>query len=401
MTEKVTSPRKFLLPLAIVALGVAAGIGFVSTAPRTEPEETSEGRRVVQVIERAPADHAIAVTAFGTVVPAREVVMKPEVRGRVVRHHPALVPGGRVTEGEELIGIDPADYELALTAAEAVRAEAEFELEVEKGRQVVASREWRLLEKELPDDEVNRGLVLREPHLRRTEAMIRKAENDIAQARLDLARTSVKVPFNAMVLRESVEVGQLVETGSEICTLVGTDEVWVQAALPVADLRWIRLPGPGREGARARVFLDAGGADPLAWDGEVDRLLTDLEPTGRMARVLVRVPDPFGLGEAEIGTPLLIGNYVRVEIEAGVLEGALEIPRLALREGDRIWTVDADGVVDVRAAEILWPLKDSVLVRNVLEPGDRIVVAGLRVAVPGTRVEVLPADGAGERAPDA
>lgn len=138
--------------------------------------------------------------------------------------HDALVPGGYLKAGDELIRIDPSDYKLALNEQETGLDQAVFELEVEKGRQVVASREWKLLESDLADGEANPSLVLREPHLRRTEALIRKATNEIAKAALDLSRTVISAPFNSVVLDESVEIGQLVEPGSSICTLVGTDE---------------------------------------------------------------------------------------------------------------------------------------------------------------------------------
>ena len=78
--------------------------------------------------------------------------------------------------------------QLGLSQKEAAAEQAIFEQEVERGRQVVASREWSLLEENLGESQVNRALVLREPHLRRTEAMLRMATNEIARARLDLSR---------------------------------------------------------------------------------------------------------------------------------------------------------------------------------------------------------------------
>ncbi len=102
--------------------------------------------------------------------------------------------------------------------------QARFEREVESGRQVIAKREWDELQSDLDMEDVNRSLVLREPHLRRAEALMEKATNDIEVAELQLSRTVIKAPFNAMVVEESVEVGQLVSPSSEICELVGTDE---------------------------------------------------------------------------------------------------------------------------------------------------------------------------------
>lgn len=376
--------------------GILASLILIWTAPQTRPEEKGRSVRIVQTMAIGPVDERIFVTAEGPVVPARKVVIKPEVRGRIVRMHEALVPGGFIRAGEEVFGIDPSDYQLALNVEQHAYEEARFELELEKGRQVIAEREWRLLESDLAGSEVNRALVLREPHLRRTEAMIAKATNEIAKAKLNLSRTSVIAPFNAMVLDESVEQGQLVESGSAVCTLVGTDEYWVQAALPMDKLQWIRIPGPDQPGPRARVWLDTGEASSNAWEGTAFRLLGDLEPTGLMARVLVRVPDPLGLESGPGRLPLLVGSYAQVQIEAGELSGVLEISRAALREGNRIWVVNADKELRICETSIRWRRKDSVLIANCLLPGEQLIVSGLRTALPGMKVEPQPLGGVPE-----
>lgn len=387
-----------LAPLAVLALAVVVCFVLIQTAPKTVPEEQARPPRIVQTIEVSPSTERIAVTAYGSVIPARKVTIIPQVEGRVVRLHESLVPGGFIAEGEELLGIDRSDYELALTEQEALLEEAKFEMAVEDGRQVIASREWRLLENDLPENEANRSLVLREPHLRRTQARVEKAQNAIAKAKLDLSRTSIAAPFNVMVLDESVEVGQLVAPGPAVATLVGTDEFWVRASVPIEMLKWIRLPGAyrqgaDREGAMARVILETGDEHPIEREGEVVRLLSDLEPAGRMARVLVSVPDPLSLAASSRELPLLLGSFVRVEIEAGELEDVVAIDRTALRDGDRVWVVDSEDRLQIRAAPVLWTRGDSVLIANVIRPDERLVVSGLRLAVPGMKVSPRPVSG--------
>lgn len=384
------SLTRWIGPIAILLLAGIIGVALVWTAPQTEPEDKVRSARIVQVARVEPATERITVSAQGPVIPAREVTIIPQVSGRVVHHHEALVPGGFIRAGEELLRIDPADYQLALIEQEAAAEQAIFELEVERGRQVVASREWSLLEENLGEGEVNRALVLREPHLRRTEAMIRMATNEIARAKLDLSRTSIKAPFNAIVVAENIETGQVVDSGTAVCTIAGTDEFWVQATLPVDKLRWIQLPAPGREGASATVLLDTGDGRPIQWKGTVMRLLSDLEPTGRMARVLVRVEDPLGLKEPGPKVPLLLGSFVQVKIDAGALDDVLAIPRSALREGKQIWVVDADNQLQIREAEILWARDDTVLIPNVVQPGEQLIRSELKAPLPGMNVDPRP-----------
>ncbi len=382
--EKITT---LLVSVLIVAGGlVTAGI-LLKTAPTTEPEDKASGNKVVQVMDIQPGELDVTITAYGPVIPARQVVIQPQVGGRIVEQHPSLVPGGFLNKGEELVRIDPSDYELRLIEMEAALQEARFQLEVERGRQVVAEREWTLLQNDLPETDVNKALVLRQPHLKLAEARIQSATNEIAKAKLALTRTRVQAPFNAMVLNESVEVGQLMDSGDNVATLVGTDEAWIQATLPLGELARIKMPDGDQPGASATVTLDLGRGNEARWQGHVTHVLSDLDGDARMARVLVTIKDPFGLETRDSPAPLLIGSFVRIDIEAGRLTDAIELPRRSIREGGRIWIADRDNLLRIREIQILWTNPETVLVDNVLEEGDRVIVSGLRNALPETKLD--------------
>ena len=381
----------------LVAILFVAGVGtwaLVTFAPRTPLEEERASPKLVKFVPAEAHDASIVVTAYGSVIPSRELTIRPQVSGRVVRHHPSLIPGGILKKDEPIVSIERADYELALAEKTAALETAQYELDLEKGRQVVASREWRLLGGEVPPEDANRSLVLREPHLRRARALIELANNDIRRATLDLDRTEIACPFNATVLDESVEEGQLVESGSSVATLVGTDEFWVRVAVPFEKISRLKLPQGSAPGARASVILETGNGAPVRREGHVIRLLSDLEPDGRLARLLVSVRDPLLLDESAAGTsrvPLLLGSYVRVEIDAGVVPGVVEVDRSAVRPGDRVWVVSDDDTLQIRPVTIAWSRRDSVLVTGGVEPGDRLIVSGLRVALPGMRLDPQPA----------
>lgn len=379
----------FLLIVLIFIVGGGLSALLLSTGPETKPKEKTSSAKIVQVIPLAPQTRHVSVSAYGSVIPSRKVVIKPQVSGQVIHQSDSVSIGGRVAEGDELIRIDSKDYELALSEVKSNLEQARFEREVESGRQVIARREWDELQSELDMEDVNRSLVLREPHLRRAEALMEKATNDIEVAELELSRTVIKAPFNAMVVKESVEVGQLLSPNSEICELVGTDEFWIQVTLPFSQLKWIHFPKDGAPGAEANVILDTGDGKSTIWKGHVVRLLSDLDPLGRMARLIISVEDPLGIRKhSSSQLPLLLGSYVEVSIDAGELENALRIPREALREGNHIWVVGPDNLLKVVQTEVLWPEKDTLLILNNLEKDDRLIVSDLRVALP--KMEVAP-----------
>ena len=328
------------ISILVIIIGVLIAAVLIWTGPKTLPTDEKRGAKIVRTMTLKPAAHSISIVGYGTVIPAQRVVISPEVQGRILDQYPNLAPGGFVRVGETLFEIDPSDYEIALKEQEFALEEARFALEMEQGNQVVASREWKLLQQELPENEINRALVLREPHLRRAEANLQRARNQIERAQLLLSRATVKAPFNAMVLNESVELGQLVDSGANTCTLIGSDRAWVMTTVSMEELKHISFPSDTGPGSKATIYLDTGGEESLIWQGQVSRLLSDLEPTGRMARVIVETPDPYGLQPGATKSPLLIGSYVKVVIEVGVIENALEISRTALREGSKIWVVD-------------------------------------------------------------
>ena len=388
--------------LLICGFGGCMGLMLLWTGPETIPEEKTSSAKIVQTILLVPQTRSVTVSASGSVIPSRKVVIKPQVTGQVTWQGESIALGGQVKAGDELIRIDPKDYELALAEVQANFEQAHFEREVESGRQVIAKREWAELQSDLDMEEVNQSLVLREPHLRRAEALMEKAKNDIEIAKVQLSRTVITAPFNAMVITESVEVGQLLSPGSEICELVGTDEFWVQVTIPYSDLKWVQFPEEGRPGAQAQVILDMGDGDSVVWTGKVTCLLSDLDPLYRMARLIVSVTDPLDLRRTSGSKfPLLLGSFVKTEIDAGQLEDTLTIPRAALREGDQIWVVGDDHLLKILPATILWRESETVLISNNLKKGDQLVVSDLRVALPGMEVDPQPATAYPEGVTDA
>ena len=189
---------------------------------------------------------------------------------------------------------------------------------------------------------------------------------------------------------EDVETGQLVDPQTRVAEVVATDKFRVQVTVPVEKLGGIRLPdSDGEGGASARVILDTGNGHRVERAAVVSRLLGSLDERGRLARLHVTVPDPLGLKVGEAGLPLLIGSYVRVEIAGEELEDVYVIPRSALRDGNRVWTVGLDSVLVWNDVVVLDRTKTHVAIRMVGEDLRRLVTSSLPVAVPGMAVQIV------------
>ena len=381
---------KVLLPIGVIGGSAWIVWTLYLTRPDAAREDVPPPVPVVSVIELTPRDHTVTIEAYGTVVPAQRVMLRAQVGGRIVDHHPALAPGGVLSEGVEVIRIDPQDYELRVKQAEVAVASAKASFDLEQGQQVVAAKEWALLKDEIEAPEEMEDFALRRPQQRRAQAEVEAAENRLAVARLDLARTVVPAPFNALVLDESVETGQLISPQNEMAELIGTDQFWVRVEVPYDVLGRIRFDEPNRPGSPTEIFVASNQQQHRPRTAHALRLLGDLSERGRMARMLIRIDDPLCLSadHPPDDTPILLNSYVRVEIDGGALANVVEIPRTALRENDQIWVRDADGRLRIRDVEIRWRQPDSVLVADPLAPNEQLIVSRLAVIVPGMEVRV-------------
>ncbi|MEM1010964.1 MAG: efflux RND transporter periplasmic adaptor subunit [Planctomycetota bacterium] len=368
-----------LLPVVIVVAAGGVAWLLLSTAPQQGTSPPEPLVPTVEVVPVKPASVPVTVEGFGVVRPAREAALAAEVTGPIVEIGDAVEPGGVMREGDLLVRIDPAEYELAVTAAEADLARAQADLELERGRGMIAQREWERFRKSLSsvgEEDRSAALANREPQLRQAEVAVLAADNAIAQAKLDLERTTVHAPFDAIVVTEEVEVGRWASVGERLLSLAGTRTFWVEAA--VAPARAARLSA----GQEATVFTDAGERP-----GRLIRVLPQVDAEGRMARVLVAVDDPIALHDDAPQLP--IGAYVRVTFEAGEADGVVEVPRAAVRENQQVWVRDADGLLQYRDVDVRFAGEEtSLLDVGVFEPGDAVIVSYLDNPLPGTPVRI-------------
>lgn len=252
--------KRAFVPLGIVAVGIAAAMVMIDNRPQAAQVEVEVPATFVDTVRATPDDHIAVVRAMGVVKPERQVVIQPEVSGRVIEQNTQLVPGGRVRSGDPLIRVDPRDYTAAVTATQADLAQANLSVREEKTLRRVAEHEWKDRPQGFSEETLE--FALREPHLDVAQARVSSAKSRMAKARRDLERTLVRAPFDALVVTEDVEVGQTVAPGVPIATLVGVDRYWVMVSIPVAQLGHLEVPGVNTEadqGSKVRIFNEAAG----------------------------------------------------------------------------------------------------------------------------------------------
>lgn len=409
---------QFTLVAGLIGSGVFAAWWFNRAQPVAEGQAAAddEAARPVIVETARRADVRVAVQAMGTVRPARQAVIRPRVSGMLVEQSPAFVPGGFFDEGEFMVQIDRADYEQTLEQRRSALEQAEADLQIELGDQAVAEEELELLKVNIP--EINRDLILRIPQVNRAKAQVRSAEAAVARAELDLDRTRVRAPFAGQLVERAVTEGNNISAGDNLATLVGTGTYLVELAVPVSALSWIRGPDdPPVEPAGDAADPDDTASPvtiryPAAWGerasrrGRVARKIGRLEPSSRLARVLVEVPDPLALDADEPRTPrLILGAYVDAKVHGRRVADAVVIDRDLIREqddgGDAVWVMDDNDRLDIRPVELAYAGPRQAYVTRGLDDGDRIVRTNLTTPVEGMLLRIARPKGEPDDDPDA
>lgn len=386
---------KFLVPLLILGTGIAGASYITNTSPKARKKPPVKTASMVQVEALQKSSERVVVPAMGTVIPAREIALKARVFGEITVLHPEFIEGGFLKQGAQALRIDPEDYELAVAEKQSQFTNATYELKLELGRQEVAKREWELLNGETPAKGRDGELALRKPHLEKVQADLAAAEAELTQAKLNLERTVIRAPFNSVVRIKNVDLGSQVSVNDQLAELVGTDEYWIQVSIPVDRLKWITIPRTnGDMGSEVRIFYGNNSETTHERIGTVLKLLSDLEAEGRMARVLVSVRDPLGLKTLKAKRlPLLIGQYVRVEIQGRELKNVVRIARTALRDNRTVWILGDDGRLDIRDVDIVWRDTNTVLVKDGIKDGERLIVSDLTTPVEGMEVRMTGSSG--------
>lgn len=384
-----TKLLKIVLPIVIILAGFAGMKLLILSRPAPIKETRETPGVLVEVISVKKENRPVIVAGTGTVGPRQEAGITPQVGGRVIYLAPGFVAGGFFRKGELLFRIEDTDYTLAIERAKAALAKAEYDLATVESQARVARVEWARLkfeEKTEPNP-----LVFYEPQLKNARASVDSAKAALLQTELDLARTSVYAPFTCLVRSEEIDLGQYVTVGRSVATVAGTSVAEIVVPLPLGEMQWLRIPRRDFQGngSPAKVKLTVGGR-ALTWEGRVVRSLGEVDPRGRMARAVVAINDPYNLerGASNDRPNLEIGTFVDVEISGKKLSEVFVVPRLALRDGDTVWTVDEEMKLRIKPIQVVRREREKLIIRDSFEEGDMVVLTNISGAAEGMKLRL-------------
>ena len=297
--------RAELADAQAAATGARAGVPITSTTASSN-EVTAKGgveqadsayleaqqgvdvarTRLVTAQAREREAAANASKATRDVERLKPLIAKDEISQQ--QYDAAVATAASQNAATESVQAQVKEAELGIRVAESKLAQASV------GRQQAAAQ---LKEAQTAPEQVTASRA----RLAAAEAKVRQNEAMVKQAELNLEYTTVKAPVKGIVSRKSVEMGQVIQAGQALMTVIPLDRVWVTANFKETQLDKMR---PGQ---RVKIEVDAyGGRD---FSGKVESLaaatgsrfslLPPDNATGNYVKVVQRVPVRILLDEGQ------------------------------------------------------------------------------------------------------
>ena len=345
-----------------------------------------------------------------------EAVEEAEVRARVRGFLESIEfqPGQNVKAGDVLYKIERDQYEAEVNSAAATVAAAEAAIavanaliktadaEVEKTAQDL-KREELLKERNASSQAEYDAAVAaaraaeaeRESAKANAEAAAAekgRAEANLAQAKLDLDYTIVQAPIAGRITKTNFKVGNLVENGSNLATVVNDDNIF--ANFSISDRSLLKFMEARRAALQAGEQLDDDG-----WRGSPVYMRRETDDGFPFAGTMDYL-DQAGI-QADTGTlglraifensdgRLLPGLFVTVRVPAAESVPSLLVPESATlrdQQGTFVLTINSDQKVEKTPITISQSVSGWAIIQSGIDTSSRVVVDGLQRARPGLEV---------------
>ncbi len=380
LNEGLTKRRA--LPV-IALLGLVLTIAIIKLQPQLAHSPAERPSTLVNYIKIQQQQIKPEIIGFGTIAPDLDLQAKAEVTGRIVYIHPSLKKGEIFPKDTVLLKIDDKDYLLKLKQAEAdlLASKAnltemrlsidnnELELQLSNEKLKVRQNEYARKQKLRKTGAVSQSSVDAElqnllqqkqevqqlknkqttlpSQLKVMEAKLAIAMASLQKSQRDLARTTIKIPFNGRISQVYTQLDQYMPTGAALFDAFGLEKVIINAQFPIDQFSVFAgnfnksafNKNTDNQDDFSKIFsnlqlsakvVDAAGKF-TAWQGKVERFSDNLDPKSNTVGVIISVEGSYKKMQPGSKPPLLQGMYMRVSLQSSA-SNFLAIPRFALHQ---------------------------------------------------------------------
>lgn len=367
-------PQRLILCLALLFL---VACDEEQTSPEPPPPTVS-----VVTVETQPVANVVEI-------PGRvEAIAVAEVRARVdgIIQERLYEEGTDVETGQQLFQIDPREMQANLNSVKAALDRAKAT--AANAARDVNRYEGLVAKQAISQQEYDTALA----RLRTARADVSQAEAAVETAELNLGYTRVESPIDGVAGRAEVTVGALVSAanGTLLTRVEQFDPVYVNFSQSSSDLLSLRaqiasgaLEMP--EKGKVPVQLELENGEPYPHTGFVDFLAMSIDRATGTVAVRAQVPNPDRL--------LLPGQFVEAQVEVGTRPASILLPQRAVimnERGASVMLVDQEHIAQSREVKTGSMHDGHWVIREGLEPGERVIIEGWQKARPGSPVTPEP-----------
>jgi multidrug efflux system membrane fusion protein len=365
-------PLALFLVVLLLAL-CACGKGEDKPAKGAQPIS-------VTVAEAKTANVPVLVLAVGNVEAYASVIIKPQVSGVIARQ---LVRDGQdVVKGSPLFLLDQRTYQASLQEAQArlQKDQAQASKAEDDLKRFQALFEQGAVSREQMEQVQANAIGLR--------ASLALDRAQVEQARLQLGFASIASPINGRAGHVLVQEGNVVKANDDRPLLVinQIEPIFVSFSVPERH-----LPEIQKQSAKGRLRVEAQTSEGLVLDtGELASIDNAVDKATGTIRLKAVFPNA--------GKKLWPGQFVRAFLRLAERENAVLVPAQAVLSGvsgPYVFVVKADQTVEMRPVLVSPAPDQAVVVDKGVAAGEKVVVDGQVMLVPGSKVEFKPA---GEKA---
>ncbi len=370
LLRRMKSSTRILILVVLVVVAVGA-ITFFNRLEKGRGELVKEIKRTrtpVHTAVLAPADLSEEVTHTGALRANRDVMLTPEVAGKVTRVARQL--GDRCARGAVLVQLDQETYRIAVLDAGAARQQAQAQL-AQAERDLARAK--RLQQRSaVAAETVERA----DTAVSTAKALAGRADAAARLARRNLRKTAVRCPFDGVVAERRVEQGQAVAQQTPLARLVDDSRLKLQIKVSAADLARVRVG--------QRVTMSDPARPILRFTGRVSRLGVAADRVTRTFPVEVVL-------ESDATQKARTGQVVRAAIQVAQHKQVLAVPADAVIYEDgqaRVYVVRQRKAQPVKVT-VGPTIGQRVLLRQGVAAGDEVIVEGhhgLKVDAPVERI---------------
>jgi RND family efflux transporter MFP subunit len=345
--------------VAVLLIGAVVVLVLRSFQASALTASTSlHARKYVTTITPKTGDPGQPLTLPGTLLGVIESTVYARSNGYVVRRVKDI--GSVVKKGDLLAEITAPEIDQELSQAMSARTQAAAGASLAKS---TAAR-WQALREK--DAVTQQDLDERESAYNQAAANLAAADANVGRLQNLRGFNRVLAPFDGVVTRRNVDVGDLVNagnggTGQALFAVAQVDPLRLYVYVPQVYAPQIKIGDP--------VTVTLPEHLGQEFRGTIARTARAIDTATRTMQVEIEVPNPLGA--------LIAGSYVQVTLPINVDSRALVVPTNVLLfrpEGTRVALVDAGGRVHLVSVKLGTDFGTEVEVLNGLNPSDRIVL---------------------------